>query len=374
MRYIKNTYSRKLILTGFLVLALMAQFFLPMLSGRASAASLSNSYIRLTRMKSGTAAELRVVFKTTASGGATGFTIDMNGTDVGTAQWTNATPGGLVATTGMTVTAVAGCDVGATAASGSPTVSGATSVLTVTSVTALTANTLYCWDITRAAGNNVVTTPTAGHEGEYHPTITETGGATDSITDAVRVVSNDQITVNATVPPTFNFAISGCASNTDAFTTNLTAATHTSTSGCTITINTNAKNGWYAWAKDSNVGLTSTIAGHTIASVTAGSQSDLNTTHGTEGYGLAITSISQGGACAGTCGVTSAVTAYDSTATGGVNGLVGGVDGTLRNIALSTGIANAATLTVKERANINVTTPAATDYTDLLTVIGAGYF
>ncbi len=363
----KHVFSRRLILTGLFITALVAQFFMPMLLGKVSAASLSNSYIRLNRMKTGTDSTMRVVFKT-ASAGATSLTVDLNGTDTGTARWTDAANNGTVNGT-QAVAGVSGCDVTATALPGSPTASAATSVITVTGFTALSATTLYCFDLTTS---NSVHNPTTA--GEYHPTITETVGASDSQTVAVRVVSNDQITVNATVPPTFNFAISGCASNTDAFTTNLTAATHTSTSGCTITINTNAKNGWYAWAKDSNVGLTSTIAGHTIASVTAGSQSDLNTTHGTEGYGLAITSISQGGACAGTCGVTSAVTAYDSTATGGVNGLVGGVDGTLRNIALSTGIANAATLTVKERANINVTTPAATDYTDLLTVIGAGYF
>jgi hypothetical protein len=374
MNYIKSHYSRPALLISIFIAAVCAQLLLPMLVGRSSAASLSNSYIRLTRMKTATggssAVDLRIVFKTTSTAGATGFTVDMNGTDTGTARWTDAANSGAVATSGMTVTNVSGgCDVGATQPAGSASVSGATSILTVTGVTALSANTIYCWDITKAA-TGVVTTPTVA--GEYHPTITETGGATDSVTDAIRIVSNDQITVNATVPPTFNLAISGCASNTDAFTTNLTATTHTSTSGCTITINTNAKNGWYAWAKDSNSGLASTVASHTVASVTAGSQSDLNTTHGTEGYGLAITSISQGGACASTCGVTSAVSAYDSTASAGVNGLVGGIDGTLRNVASSTGVANAATLTVKERANINVTTQAATDYTDLVTIVGAG--
>jgi hypothetical protein len=334
----------------------------------ASAATLTNTYVRLTRMKANTDSTVRVVFKTTSNAGATGVTVDFNGTDTGTARWTDGANSGTVSTT-QAITGTSGCDVSATALPGSLSASGSGAVVTVTGVTALSANTLYCFDLTTS---NSVHTPTT--TGEYHPTITETGGATDSTTVALRVVSNDQITVNATVPPSFNFAISGCSSNTDSFTTNLTASTHTSTSGCTVTVNTNALNGWFAWAKDSSSGLNSATASHTIATTTAGSQADLNSSHGTEGYGLAITAVSQGGSCAGTCGTTSAAAAYDSTASSGNNGLVGGIDTSNRLIASSTGVANAATLTVKERANINATTPPATDYTDLITVIGAGNF
>ena len=243
-----------------LALVLVAVNFFA-LSQHVFAGTLSNSYIRISRMAAGVGSaapdDVRVAFKTTATAGATGFTINFNGAD--TTTWTGSS--GAVATSGMTVTAVAGCDVSSTAAGGSPTASGSGSTLTVSSVTALSANTEYCWDITKAS-TGVVTTPTAG---EYHPVITETGGATDSTTVALRVVSNDQITVNATVTPSFNFAISGCASNTDSFTTALSSSAVVSTTGCTITVNTNAKNGWFAWAKDANTGLTSASASHTIA-------------------------------------------------------------------------------------------------------------
>jgi len=353
--------------TGLILLCLLfVAANLGFLAQITSAASLTNTYIRLNRMKTGTDSTMRVVFKTTSTGGATGLTIDMNGADGGL-SWTSNS--GTVSAT-QAITGVSGCDVSATALpGGSLAASGSGAVITVTGVTALSATTLYCFDLTTA---NSVHTPTSA--GEYHPVITETGGATDSVTVAVRVVTNDQVTVNATVPPTFNFAISSCAGNIDNFTANLTASAVTSTAGCVVTVNTNALNGWFAWAKDSNTGLHSATASHTVASVAAGSQSDLSSSTGTEGYGLGITSVSQGGSCAGVCGTTSAIAAYDSTASGGANGLVGGVDTTSRLIASSTGVANGATLTFKERANINATTPPANDYTDLLTLIGAGFF
>ncbi len=336
------------------------------LSAVSSAATLTNTYIQLARMKTGTDSTMRVVFKTTTNAGATGLTIDMNGTDSST--WTGSS--GTVSTT-QAISGTSGCDVSATALPGSLSASGSGSVITVTGVTALSATTTYCFDLTTSSS---VHTPSAG---EYHPVITETGGATDSTTVAVRVVSDDQVVVSATVPPTFNFVIGSCpqsAPNRDSFTANLSASSTTSTTGCTVTVNTNAKNGWFAWAKDLNTGLNSASASHTIASVTAGSQSNLASSLGAEGYGLGITSLSQGGSCASTCGTTSAVAAYDSTGSGGANALVGGVDTSLRLIASSTGVANAATLTVKERANINATTQPATDYTDTLTIIGAGNF
>lgn len=328
-----------------------------------SAATLTNSYIRLARMQAATGGsstnDIRVVFKT-ISAGATGFTVNFNGADSST--WTGNS--GAVATSGMTVTAVSGCDVGATAASGSPSVSGSGSTLTVTSITALSAATVYCFDITKAS-TGVVTTPTAG---EYHPVITETGGATDSTTVAVRVVSSDQVVVNAVVPPTFNFAISGCSSNIDNFSANLSSGSVGTTSGCTVTVNTNAKNGWLAWAKDANGGLASTAASKTITSTTPGTNATLSA--GTEGYVLGVTSITNGGG-----GTATATNAYGDGA-GGVAGAAqgSGLDSTLRLIISSNGTASNASFVVKERAAITTITPAANDYTDTITLVGAGYF
>jgi len=207
-------------------------------------------------------------------------------------------------------------------------------------------------DITSGTG---VTLPTAG---EYHPTVT--AGA-DSTTVAVRTVSNDQIVVSATVPPTFNLALSG---NSDSFPSNLSTGSVGVTTGRTVTVNTNAKNGWFAWAFDNSTGLNSSTAAHTIPSITPGTAATLS--NGTEGYVFGVTSITQGSGG----GTTSAVAAYSSNGTTTGSGL----DSTIRQIASSTGTANGAVLTVKELAAISSVTQPATDYTDTITIIGAGYF
>jgi hypothetical protein len=200
-----------------------------------------------------------------------------------------------------------------------------------------------------------VTLPTAG---EYHPVVT--AGA-DNTTVAVRTVSNDSVVVTAIVPPAFNFVLSG---NTDSFTANLAAGSVGITTGITATVNTNAKNGWIAWAKGTNTGLTSAAASKTIAATTPGTSATL--VAGTEGYTAGITAIAQGSGL----GTTTAVAAYD--ATGAAHG--SGLDTTYRQIASSTGTAASAVITIRERAAINALTPAANDYTDTITIIGAARF
>jgi hypothetical protein len=331
-------------------LLLLAANFAPILQP-ASAATLTNSYIRLNRMAQGVGTSFRLVFKTVASG-ATSVTINMNGAD--TTTWTT-TGSGAVNTTQTVSSASCAADTGATALpGGSLTAAGSSGTITISSVTALSATTAYCVDLTAASA---VTNPTAG---EYHPVIT---AGSDSTTVAVRTVGAgaDQIVVSATVPPTFNLALSG---NTDSFTTSLAPGSVVLTSGKTVTVNTNAKNGWFAWASDSNTGLTSASASHTIAGVTPGTTATLSS--GTEGYVFGITGITQGSGG----GTTSAATAYNSNGTTTGSGL----DTSIRQIASSTGTANGAVLTVKELAAISPTTQPATDYTDTITIIGAGFF
>lgn len=331
---------------GLLAFLLFAAnfYFLPQTT---SAASLTNSYIRLNRMSAGTTTGFRLVFKTVGAG-ATSVVINFNGAD--STSW--GTSSGLVNATQTVSSASCAADTSATALPGSLTAAGATQTVTISSVTALAATTLYCVDLTSASA---VTNATAG---EYHPTITV---GSDSTTVAVRTISNDQIVVSATVPPTFNLALSG---NTDTFTANLSASTVAVTTGRTITVNTNAKNGWFAWAFDSSTGLISAAASHTIASTTPGTTATLSA--GTEGYVFGITSVTQGTGG----GTTSAATAYSSNGTTTGSGL----DTTIRQIASSTGTANGAVLTVKELAAITAVTQAGTDYTDTITILGAGYF
>jgi hypothetical protein len=261
-------------------------------------------------------------------------------------------PGQPVNATQTVSSASCATDTGATALPGSITAAGSSATITISAITALAATTAYCVDLTSASA---VTNATAS---EYHPVITV--GA-DSATVAVRTVSNDQIVVTASVPPTFNFALNG---NTDSFASNLSSGAVSVTTGKTITVNTNAKNGWFAWASDTNSGLTSASASNTIPSITPGTSATL--TAGTEGYVFGITSITQGSGG----GTTTAATAYNSNGTSTGSGL----DTTIRQIASSNGTANGAVLTVKELAAISPVTEPGTDYTDTITIIGAGYF
>ena len=330
-----------------------------------SAASLTNTYLRTSRMAAGQTTTMRLVFKT-ASAGATALTINMNGADSTT--W-SASSGSVHSGTMTKDTSTCATELGVSGLpGGSLAVTGGNGsndghTIAISSITALSATTTYCIDLTNS---DAVTLPTAG---EYHPTITESGGATDSITVALRTVSNDQIVVNAVVPPTFNFAISGCTSNTDNFTANLSTSAPVSTSGCTVTVNTNAANGWIAWAKDASTGLHSTAASKTIASTTPGTNATI--TSAAEGYLMGVTSITQGSGG----GTTSATNAYGN-GSGGVAGSNqgSGLDGTLRQIVSSSGTAGNASFVVKESASIVATTPAGNDYTDTITLIGAGNF
>ncbi len=86
---------------------------------------------------------------------------------------------------------------------------------------------------------------------------------------------------------------------------------------------------------------------------------------GSNGYNTGITNTQVGGS-----GTITVATPFVGTATG----QGGGLDTTLRTLASSNGTADTAVLTLKNNVTISTTTSAATDYTDTITVIGAGLF
>lgn len=340
------------------------------LSQTANAANLTNTYLRPYRMTAGQGTKMRLVFKTVAAS-ATALTVDMNGTDGTT--WSgssgNVHAGSITSDVATCATEIGG---GVLGLPGTLTITGASSrTISITGITALSATTTYCIDFTTA---DAVTLATAG---EYHPTITESSGATDSTTVAVRTIANDQIVVSATVPPTFSFVLGG---NTDSFSSNLSSSAYTSTAGKTVTIVTNATNGWITWVKDLNGSSGASTKGalksaaasnYTIPTTNGsalGSASHTALGAGTEDYGLGatITTDFAGG------GTVSLDPAYDGTSS-----KLGVLDPTnFRPVASSNGTANTTgdVITLTERAQIAGATPAATDYTDTLTVIGAGNF
>lgn len=330
------------------IAALLIQIVVPIFTTRVNAASLSQVMVRFDRMgisdpstgtvcanpaTVGTETTVKVTYPT-------GYTLGGAGTF--TVSTTNlAWPSGGTAWPGiLTATAVSGQDV--TFPSGD-----------------LTVGTLYCFNWTNTAAVTIKSTATNDNLGTVTtqaagPSTIDSGGyATASITD-------DQITVTASVGQTFSFALSG---NTDPLGTLSSSSVSSSPTPRTATVNTNAKNGWQAWAKDSNTGLSSVAASKTIASTTPGTNSVL--VAGTEGYNTGVTSSQTSGT-----GTITVATPF----VGGSTGRGGGLDTTLRTLATSTGTANNAVLTLTNNATISSTTPAASDYTDLITVVAAGLF
>lgn len=346
----------------FIVVAIfIIEMFVMLIAARgASASTLTTSYIRLNRLSAAATTTFRLQFRTVNSG-ATTLSINFNGADSTT--WTGSS--GLVNATQATTTATCATETGDTALPGTLSASGSGSTLSMTGITALSATTTYCVDFTTAAS---LTNATAG---EYHPVLTV---GSDSTTLAVRTISNDAIVVSATVPPTFNFVLGG---NTDSFTTNLSSSSVVSTTGNTVTITTNAAAGWIAWVKNLNGSSSASTKGalkstaaanYTIPTTNAntlGSASHTLST-GSEDYGLGVTITTD--AAGG--GAVTLDAAYDGTST-----KAGVLDPTnFRPIASANGTASGDVIRLTERATVSGSTPAAADYTDTLTVIGAGNF
>lgn len=341
--YVKSI--RPIALAAFLVFSLV----LPALShSLAYAADLTQSSVRFDRMQISTATTGTVCAKpATTATEADVQVVFPTGYTLGTAANFTVNTTNLAWPTGGTAW---------------PSIATATNVTsqTVTFPSGdLTVGTLYCFNWTNSAAVTVKSSASGSNTGTI-TTRTSVPAAIDTATYSTASVTGDQITVSATVPSTFSFALSA---NTDALGTLATGSVTTSPTPRTATVSTNAKNGWMVWAKDANTGLLSTSASSTIASTTPGSNSTL--VAGTAGYNTGITSTQAGGS--GTISIAAPFV-------GSSAGQGGGLDTSLRSLASSNGTADTAVLTIKNNAAISPTTAAASDYSDTITVIGAGLF
>lgn len=331
---------------------LVLSMILPILSQSiVSAADLGQVTVRFDRMKISTQTTGTVCAKPTSTATEasvqvtfpTGYTLGAFGTfTVGTTNL--AWPTGGTAWPGITAPAGAGDIVGQTVtfASGD-----------------LTAGTLYCFNWTTDTAVQVKSSATSSNTGMV-TTRTSAPANIDTAGYSTASITNDEIAVTATVPSTFSFALSG---NTDALGTLSTSSVTSSPTPRTATIDTNAKNGWGVWAKDATTGLVSSTASYTIGSTTPGTNSTL--VAGTQGYNTGITSTQGGGS-----GTITVAAPFVGTAAG----QGGGLDTSLRLLASSNGTASAAVLTVENNVAISGVTAAASDYTDTITIIGAGLF
>jgi hypothetical protein len=317
-------------------------------SSLSQAAALTQSFVRFDRMKISTATTGTVCAKpTTVAVEAdvqvtfpTGYTVS---TTVG--NWTVDTTNTAWPT-------------GGTAWPGIGTATTAVGQVVTFPSTDLTVGTLYCFNWINTAALSISSSATASNAGTI-TTRTSVPVTIDTASYTTASIADDQIVVTATVPQSFSFALSG---NTDALGTLATGSVSSSPTPRTATVNTNAKNGWYVWAKDANTGLASATASSTIASTTPGTNSTL--VAGTAGFNTGVGQSQVGGT--GTISIPAAFVNGASTG--------GGLDTSFRTLASSNGSANTAVLTMTNHVAIAATTPAATDYTDTITVVGAGLF
>ena len=341
------------------VLILLASLIVPvLLYQHAHAAALTQVMVRFDRMAQSSFSSGMVCAKPTSTATEasvkvtfpTGFTVSTT-----TGNWTTSTtttsnwPSGAVAWLGIgTASTASGQDV--TFPSGD-----------------LTAGTLYCFNWTNTSAALQQPSSTAASEVGSVTTQATGPSAIDTAQFSTATINPDQISVTATVPQVFSFSL---ANTTDALGTLSSGSVKASSTPPTATIGTNAKNGWQLWAKSNaaNGGLVSSSASYTIASTcNAGTQVGTNTTlsAGTEGYNTGVTSSHAAGS--GTISVASIFA-------GGSTGKGGGLCGTLQTVASSNGTATADVVTLTNNVAISNATAAATDYSDTITVVGAGLF
>lgn len=330
-----------------------------------TAAGFSQAFVRLDRISDSTNTSGRVC----ASPSSTDLASSENDVQV-------AFPSGFSvnATASNWTVTTTNLDSGQTAWPGIGTATDVTSqTVTFPSTDLTSASTLYCFNF---SGTSTLTTPgSVGNSLAGTITTRDVSSATiDSTQYAVSIIADDQISITAAVGATFTFALDG---NTDSFGGNLDPSLVNSTSGRTVTLTTNAAQGWIVWAQGTNDSsgdagkgaLESASASHTIPVTNAntiGSASH-TLTPGTEDYGLGVdlTTDATGG---GTVTIDSAYDTTSSTKAGVLSTTA------YRPLASANGTADGDVLTLIERATISNGTPAAADYSDTITVVAAGSY
>lgn len=338
-----------------LALSLLTQSFSLLFGARpAQAAQLTNAYLRLNRMEAstatggvvcarmatnGTEGKIKVTFPSdfTVNGTAGNWTVGNSNLPTGSTDWSSSVTSPASGVSGQTVTW--------TLANGDYTGS------------------LHCFSF---SATTTLTTGSAGTDKTGTIQITTAADAEIDVSGyATAVLSDDNVIVTATVPPTFSMTISG--SGAQALGT-LSTGSVVSGAGNAVEFITNSANGWIGWLMSANAALNSTAASDTIATTGTVNGSPSTLSAGTEGY-VADADLTEDSATGGSGTVT-------------VNGEYNGADtssgGTLSTsfteFASADGPTDGDTITLIARAAISGMTQAATDYTDTWTIIGAGNF
>jgi len=313
-----------------------------LLNSQAFATTMTQTSIVETSMNTSATSSFYVNFKAGASDAAGTVTITFP------AGFTIGTSGSQTVSTATCVAFFGGSTL-VLPTSGTLGASSSGQVISITSVGALTSGSDYCAQLTYTSA---VTNPSGA--GNYNTIIAD---GTDTQTQGIDIIANDQIAVSAQISQFFTLSF---GSNTDSI-TNIAPSNYATSGGVTLTVSTNAASGWGLWAKDANGGLHSTTASKTINSV--GSATNFNgATIGTEAYGVNVTAVT---------GTAAATTNYNGT----TNAYAGGpISSTVWNEVASASATGSGTAKVGELLDVAPTTPNATDYADTVTIVGDGSF
>lgn len=347
--------NRNSLITLALYLALLLSLIYPFFNPFKAGAAVDTAFVRFDRHATGSGISGTACLETTTVGTETNVVI------VFPSDWTvSSTPSNWTVTT-TTLPTKPTTGGAATAWPGIGTASSVNGTSVTFPATDLSTSTFYCFNFAGASS-------TVGPAGNDKTGQLKTqGGApyVDSVDWATSVVSSgaDQISVTASVSASMTFSLSA---NTAAL-GNITSGSTTAASGVTETVSTNARNGWVSWVRGTNNGgagvgaLHSTNANADIDSPGSfdGTPETLSTSGG---YVLDVDTGS---------GTPTIAAEYDGA---------GADDGghisqsQFRQIAHATAPSNANTVSLVVKARSSVTTPAASDYTDTLTVVAAGSF
>ncbi|MDQ5950816.1 MAG: hypothetical protein QG639_92 [Patescibacteria group bacterium] len=340
------------VMRKFVFLQFLFILFLLVSVSKVHAAQFSEAYLRLDRMSASTATGGTVCAKWATAAGTdaklnvtfpSGFTVNSTASN-----WT-------VTTTNLPDSASAMPGINTASA-----VAGQVVTFPISDIASTT--TLYCFNF---AASSTLTTDTAGSDKTGTIQSATSGDVEiDTAGYATAVISNDQVTVTATVPSTFSLAL---GTNTQSLGT-LSTGSVTSGSGVSVTIGTNAGNGWIGWVKSANAALNSTATGDSIATAGTvnGSPNTLST--GTEGYVLDA-DLTTDSATSGTGAVT-----IDAEYLGADTSSGGTLSTSFQEFATADGPTDEDVITLIPRATISGLTAAASDYTDILTIVAAGHF
>lgn len=344
----------------FLILVFAFSFVLPHFTPKAHGAALTEASIRLDRMGEGiaantTTAKILVVFKPTSTATEGKIVITW---PVSSAFTSSATDADHTSTTTGIPSTYQGEALVAVTTLGTPGAETA-GVVTYTSGD-LTPGTLYGFYVTGG-----ITNPATANAGTHLVTIATTtaaDGAIDSQQVAVDTLSSatgDQVTVTATVPPSFNFAIGDSALALGTLSTG-SVSTNAMSSG--IDVDTNANNGYIAFIRSEGSAETLASAATSDAISSTNTGSPVVCSAGSECYVVD----------AAVSGTGTPTAEYDGNGT--TSGGVIPVQPTYDEMVTATTAVSNDSITLTVIAAISPTNKAATDYTDTWQVVGAGNF